>query len=214
MNRTIFFLLTILFLLTGCAPSEENTKRRPIDHEVSVDAGEYTGRGSVFLTEEDAAVIVTARHLIADAEEKGMEEFKVTFSDHTEASAKILLIDEESDLCFIVVPRGEGKALSDSVAFPEEEKTLKEEDLVFLYDGKGEKHSGYLTALKTDAAGVGRDLMSFACSVKEGMSGCGIYNANGEYVGMLIAGDDEENALGVPADRIRDIYKQERRDEE
>ena len=122
MNRTIFILLTILFLLTGCAPSEENTKRRPIDHEVSVDAGEYTGRGSVFLTEEDAAVIVTARHLIADAAEKGLKEFKVTFSDHTDAFAKILLIDEESDLCFLVIPREKGKTLPDSVAFSEEEK--------------------------------------------------------------------------------------------
>ena len=74
------------------------------------------------------------------------------------------------------------------------------DDLFALTDG-GLAQGTFIAAGQT-IEGIGEDLITAALRTDYGMSGCGLYDREGRYIGMLIGGTEDGRAAAVPADRI------------
>lgn len=174
--------------------------------------GHY-GSGSIYQMTEDEIIIVTNRHVL----QYYNDESYVTFYNGRVGSGKLLGISEAADVGFISIPIvgfGYEELLQYRNVRKNEEvyEKLKENDCFFMVDiaselSEPEKYSGKIVDKKRYLEDFGTEMLYGNAYAKPGMSGCGVFDCYGNYVGMLSGGTLYDEIAAVPLDVIMEEYE-------
>lgn len=178
---------------------------------VKVD-GHY-GSGSIYLMTEDEIIIVTNRHVL----QYYNEESYVTFYNGRVGNGKLLGISKEADVGFISIPIV-GFSYEELLQYRNVRKNLKayndlkENDCFFLVDiasavSEPEKYSGNIVDKKRYLEDFETEMLYGNAYAKPGMSGCGVFDGYGNYLGMLSGGTLYDEIAAVPLDIITEEYE-------
>lgn len=181
---------------------------------VRIQGGGHYGSGNIYALTEDEIIIVTNRHVLDYFDGEGF----VTFFNGRTADGRILGLGEEADVGFISVPAG---------LFPFEEllslksvrmrdggcETLNASGSFFIVDAASSPDSpvlceGRILDERRYLADYGREMLYGGCRAVPGMSGSGIFDFYGNYIGILSGGTLQGEIAGVPADEIGRIYRE------
>ncbi len=177
-----------------------------ISAEVTVAAGDLTGRGT-FLELDGTCVVVTAAHIFEYPEKNAWEKPEILLENGTVVTADRYVTDNERDLALIFPDEAEDgpccPAECPAIGTAEE---LGRDSAVFLYDTEWRLCQGSLVETGASIENLGDCLLYFLCDVEPGMSGAGIYDETGRYVGMLIGGTEDARAAGIPVREMEAFY--------
>lgn len=172
---------------------------------VRIQAEGHYGSGSIYKLSEEEIIIVTNRHVL----QYWNEDSYVTFFNGAVGSGSVIGVSEQADVGFLRINK----------AFLTEEETeglcaveisgnpLSKGDALYMidlasdvwqpvtYEGQVLEPLLYLTDFETEML-YGESLF------KPGMSGCGVFDREGKYVGMLTGGTEQNEIAAVPASRI------------
>lgn len=167
---------------------------------VLIDTGKYCGKGMVYEKDNESAVIVTAAHVLVQAESA-----EVTFSDGTVADTDRIYVNDGSDCGFIRVVFSEAgidnadyicSVLKDRSVFDD----VQSGQGVFIADPGAENVLGCRYATVIDSWIYVEDfqeyMMLLSGEADTGMSGSGVLDENGIFLGILCGGN-EDNELAV-----------------
>lgn len=200
--KYISFVLIIsilyIFVLTGCSKGDER-----LNHCVKVITSLSEGQGVVWKIDRDEVLIVTAGHVIEGVNDG----CSVCFINNHVATAEILENHTEEDVALLKV------SISDV-----DEKTMQrikavkpskfvttgafepvEADSFDLYldNSRYIPISGQVDSLKSYVYDLDAEVLVGSMEVKEGMSGGGIFDREGGLLGIIQAGNTEENLIGI-----------------
>ena len=175
--------------------------------EISVRTGSAQGHGTVLQMNRrkrgDVFYIVTAEHLRGD-EEKALQ---VTDSDGNAFTGDVQGENEKKDF---LLARCDGKA-QESVSFSEDlYYQTKQGDTVYYLKSDSTLATGTVVSTSADVEGVGSGMLVIQGDAENGMSGGGVYNSAGYYLGMISAGTDEGTIACVPGNVIVDAFRKVR----
>ncbi|MCM1044576.1 MAG: serine protease [Candidatus Gastranaerophilales bacterium] len=192
----------------------EDGLQRAMTAAVRIDAGKWSGSGVVYEATESGLAIVTAAHVLADAGER----VKVTFYDGWEAECAKYQTFEETDCAFLMVS---GEDLPENykenyaVAQKDRERfdRLESEQSIFLADPDNENGFGYRFALLSESWIYVEDfeqhMMLLSGTADAGMSGSGVYDESGCFLGILCGMSEEERVLAaLPYSIVDAMYQQ------
>ncbi len=192
---------------------------------VQIQVGDNYGEGSIFSIDEENISILTAAHVL-----EGNDVPLVIFYSGTIADCNITYIDSILDVAIATVPTTEIDAYdlihlktirTDASSFNEFEKET--DPIVITLDSeravnprKNQKYnmygSGtgiaesymYGTLLKSEILvdAMGYKMLYAKCSAHSGMSGSGVFDTHGNYIGLLNGGTDNDEII---ATRLSDI---------
>ena len=186
---------------------------------VIVECGDRMGCGNIYDIREDVAVIVTARHILEGYSDSGNftgpednskvdSQIHVTFCDGRVETASLLKEDPALDVAFLevrktlqedmpAIPVGAGgDQVSDSHLMPGTEILLRNALTDEVYAGTVELPAVY-------SEDFGTEMILCYCVVDDGMSGTGLFDDEGNYLGMLLGSTDEGEAVCLEAAKIR-----------
>ena len=187
---------------------------------LSGDGGQASGSGVVISQDDDNIYIVTNNHVVSEdggnnnysfffdfSSTTKVSSMKVVFADGTEAEAIMRGTDEEKDLAVIAVPKSSlNKETIDSIRlakFGDSSKIRLGEPVVAIGNAMGYGTSvtqGIVSALKREVTfsdGYTRTLMQTDAAINPGNSGGGLFNVNGELVGINSAKLSDTNVEGM-----------------
>ncbi len=202
-------------LLTYEDPETENLagmlQRQNGGMMVQLQAGKYLGSGVLYRQEEDSLLILTAGHVLSDAKDG----VRVTFADGWEVETGDYQVADAADLAAVRVP------LSEIPADRAETYCLVNVDKQ-IYDGMQAEDGciamGCRTGVAEDAyEGIllepwiymedyGQYMMWVSAAGKPGMSGGGLFDRRGRFLGILSGRNDEEEWAVVPLNFILTEY--------
>lgn len=164
----------------------------------------HAGQGVVYRWEENGGYIVTAGHVLEGLQEA--EHCTVIFADGKEVSAEMIYQSGTADVAFLRV---------DAVLTEEEQygtvtqaamdkghfDALKEGDALYFISIEKEPFSrieGTLVSPWIYLEDFSLNMMLVKIDCSPGMSGCGIYDENGYFMGILCGVDEEGEAAVLP----------------
>lgn len=163
----------------------------------------YTGQGNVYKSDEEEVYIVTAAHIL-----EGLHEYdacNVLISGEYEMQAEVRYLSETADVAFLVINlKPNGKPDAERIHFLEIKKNrthfdnLKEGSPIYAYSCDGTsntKINGNLTSPWIYLEDFDIEMMLAMLPTRQGMSGCGIYDEEGFFVGILCGSNEEEAAI-------------------
>lgn len=205
-----FDLLENVLLEEGdCQKALENVKNT----FVRIQMGEYYGCGNIFDITKEEIIVISNRHVL----QYWTKDSFISFMDGRAAEGELLYLSEESDVGFLRIPVAQF-AYEELVAMRSVRKSrssyeeLKEGEGFFvlditedryhpeMYPGKILEKAYYIEAFDTHMIYT----QSFA---KKGMSGSGMFNHKGAYIGMVTAGTLQNELAGVPLPDILEAYR-------
>ncbi len=209
LNIAMLFILSIV-LVNMISRNKQKPENRIFPTMVHIFDGEYRGNGSILEKNKDEVILVTTKHLLENGDVTS-----VVFFDETEATGKVVYVSIEHDIGFVSVSREqltkECFGQIDEVDYSEKKyKKLKQDDFMqYAYL----KESGFCALEKGRIGNPYWYVETFSdytlynyCEAVPGMSGCGTFDKNGRYIGMLIGGYDNESAC-LPLGVVIDEYK-------
>lgn len=192
---------------TPSALSPDQIQQELQKTEINVRTGSAQGHGTVLQMNrqdrKDVFYVVTAGHLRGDAGET----LQITDSKGSAFTGDVRSDNTKKD--FLLV-RCEGKAL-ESVRFSEDlYYQTKQGDTVYYLKSDGTLAAGTVLSASADVEGIGSGMLVIAGDAENGMSGGGVYNSAGYYLGMISAGTDEGTIACVPGNVIVDAFRKAR----
>ncbi len=191
--------------------AEEDGLQRARSGAVWVSAGGLSGRGVVYQDTGDGLVILTAGHVMAD----GAEGITVRFGDGREAVCGDYRIHWEADCAFLTLERealGEDYGERYAAAARDGEALDGPEpgDGIFVADPENENGFGYRFAVLLESwifvEDFGQYMMILSGEADPGMSGSGVYDEFGHFMGILCGvGEDGELAV-LPSSVAEAMY--------
>ncbi len=163
------------------------------------------GAGSGVIISQDG-YIVTNNHVI-----EGASKITVTTRDGEEYSGEIVGSDTESDLAVIKI---QAEELSAAVMGNSEDVALGQQAVVIgnpLGELGGSVTEGIISSLDREISIEGQtmNLLQTDASINPGNSGGGLFNANGELIGIVVAksSGSEVEGLGfaIPIDQVKSV---------
>ncbi len=163
---------------------------------VRVESGNLYGSGNIWEIESDIITIVSACHIIDDS-----DNINVTFYDGNSNTAEILYSDESKDIVFL------STTITDTSNYSQiklSDQTPADGENIFVID------PDTLTATAGIVGGsdiyiedFGQNMIYCLLSVTPGMSGSGCFDYYGNYIGMLLGGSDNAEAVCIPVNEIK-----------
>ncbi|NLL80026.1 MAG: trypsin-like peptidase domain-containing protein [Clostridiales bacterium] len=215
---------------------EENIDKAVLENQAAVvrvmQENRY-GSGVLWSVEGDRLIVVTNWHVLAESEwaeweaseEESCKEEGVSlvptaggslqFADGSEAAFRLVFYDAECDVAFLETEllevaeetREKIRLVSTQAACYQ---SLKKGDEIGIVGAGEDGTTLFVTGSVIDKSwfleDFGMEMLYLDGMVKPGMSGGGIFDAHGHYVGMLTGGTREECA-GVPFPVIKKIYE-------
>lgn len=201
--------------------AQEQAERSIVRLDVQGNGAEYFGSGVIWDVTEEGIIIVTSRHLLEEG-----ELLRVVLPDGRETFGKTEGLCQVKDIGFVVVPEDlPEKEKVNGASSDAAEKTMlvvslhqrifdtldAESPLVVLgcsEDGVGDeaRHA----VLKDKAwfrEEFGSDIMVLECEAKPGMSGGGVFDGNGNFVGML-GGGSGNDAAALSMETVNEAYEE------
>lgn len=179
---------------------------------VRLQANGHYGSGSIYLLREDEIVIVSNQHLLQYWDEDSF----VTFSNGAVESGTVTGISGEADVGFLSVSieRFSWQELSELKnvrPMKEEEESLLSGSRLMLVDMAGNAYEpvmkqGELISPRTYLADFGMEMLYGTGDALPGMSGSGVFDGCGNYLGMLTGATMQGEIAAVPASVIEEEY--------
>ena len=208
MKKTLGIILSLLLLglvfLGIGGPQADLTEL-----SVSVSCGDLYGCGTVYDRTKGQLVIVTAGHVLSDHMSDPSKEITVTFSNAETCKAQLLDLNEELDIAFLSVQK---KALTGSQGFvlsrfPATANTPLEGDTIYFVDANTKDiYAGSFGSAALYSEDFGMDMIYCYCAVTPGMSGTGLFDKNGHYLGILLGGSNDADAVCLDASTVHSAY--------
>ncbi len=194
---------------------------------VRLQANEHYGSGSIYLLKEDQLIIVSNRHLLQYWDEDSF----VTFVSGAAESGEVIGLSEEADVGFLSVPidRFSWQELLELRNVRPLRKDMKsDENRVMSGEWEAESLSPGKKLLLIDMASdayhpvmkkgemisdafyledFGMEMLYGTGEALPGMSGSGVFDGYGNYLGMLTGATDRGEIAAVPADVIHEAYE-------
>lgn len=186
---------------------------RMLTTAVQIRAGGLSGSGVIYEETKGGLVILTAGHVMADTKKAAA----VTFYDGYEVTCQEFWLFPEVDCAFLMVSYEELPqdwetryltAEKDRMVFDK----IERETGVFLADPENENEFGYRFGLLLEnwiyVEDFGQYMMILSGDVEAGMSGCGVFDESGCFLGIL-CGENESGELAVmPYSVVDAMYTQ------
>ncbi|WP_081647046.1 S1 family peptidase [Butyrivibrio sp. NC2007] len=188
---------------------------------VSVSCGEHYGCGTIYDSDDSSFIIVTAMHVLEDYYGGVSDEIVVTFDDQESCEATILKDSATLDIVFLSVDKGtvsddhysifdytsDKNISSESSNNVKSDNTLLPGQTIYFVDANtGDIYAGSIASPSVYAEDFGMEMIYCYCAVTPGMSGTGMFDEDGHYLGILLGGSDEAEAVCLDAGSIRDAY--------
>lgn len=214
--ETDFQGLVYLNLMENIILEEENSDKACENVKetfVRISMSNHYGSGNIFDITEDEIIVISNRHVL----EYWNEESYITFMDGRVAEGELLYLSQDRDVGFLRIPT----------------RQFGYEELLQMRSVK--KNQGYYDALNSDESffvlNITSDIYSpemhqgtildkncyipdFDTNMiytksfgKPGMSGSGMFDTRGAYIGMVTAGTKENELVGI---RLPDILQEYR----
>lgn len=227
MKRSIIFTVVTDLLLLAFGSGILHIPETPVMQEENVEqafvnilpctvrlqSGEIYGSGSIYRLTADEVIVVTAGHLLIG----NREDWEITFFDGNKAAGRLIGVSDEADVGFI--------GISMSV--------LSKEDLIqlrrvktdwdvwekfdknrrfFMADVVSDNDEpiciqGAMVEKEMFLPDYGKTMMYGDAYAHPGMSGCGIFDGYGNFVGILSGATEQNEIAAVPLTEIEEAYK-------
>jgi len=177
---------------------------------VRVQTDGHHGSGIIYQMTEDEIVIATNRHVL----QYWNEDSYVTFFNGAVGNGRAIALSEKTDLGFISVYT--------SFLTEEEREGLVKADQKKELPGAGTKiymvdmasdvwnpviYEGEVLESKRYLEDFGMEMLYGEAASKPGMSGTGVFDAKGCFLGMLTGGTDANEIAAVPAAVLEEEYE-------
>lgn len=178
--------------------------------QVTVQGTNYAGCGVIYKVSEENGYILTVGHILIGMQVG--EACKVTFHDGTESNAEVAYLSDVADLAFLrmqlEVQSVDGQE-KDAGEFAGKEVTidksrfdaLQEGDEIFVCAG-GESHTeevkGSVVYPWIYLEDFSLNMLLAKLEASNGMSGCGVFDKDGYFVGILCGTSAEGEAAVLP----------------
>ena len=178
---------------------------------VAVSCGEYYGCGTIYDSDVNSYTIVTARHVLQDYYDGASEDIMVKFENNESCKASILKENIDFDIVFLFVGKNEistdyysvADTSSGSGGSSESGSTLSIGQTIYLVDANtGDIYAGSIANPSVYSEDFGMNMIYCYCAVTPGMSGTGLFDEEGKYLGILLGGSDEAEAVCLSADNF------------
>ena len=173
---------------------------------VRIQADGHYGSGSLLEVSENELIIVTNRHVL----QYWNEDSYVTFFNGASCGGEVLWLSEEADIGFL---KANLQTLSeeekrDLQAIEIAGESPQKGDYFFMIDMASDVwnkklYEGQILEPKIYIEEFGTDMLYGESCFSPGMSGCGIFDMQGRYIGMLTGGTQQNEIAAVPADAIK-----------
>ena len=202
---------------TQCEGSAVDIK----DLTVVVSCGEHYGCGTIYDSDDSSFIIVTAMHVLEDYYGGVSDEIVVTFDGQEKCGATILKDSSNLDIVFLSVDKGtvsddhysifdftsDKNISSESSNNIKSDNTLLPGQTIYFVDANtGDIYAGSIASPSVYAEDFGMEMIYCYCAVTPGMSGTGMFDEDGNYLGILLGGSDEAEAVCLDAGSIKDGY--------
>ncbi len=198
-------LLSGTICLAGCAGKGQTAP----ESIVGVEAGGFKGSGVLYDMDEDGMVILTAAHVVESAED-GVEVF---FGEQTQVEGVIYAVSEHSDVAFIQVP---------SQALPPKKRAefipvkvdkqafdgIQAEDAVKMLGAGGAAREGVMLEPWIYVEDFSQYMMLIQGQADGGMSGGGVFDGNGCFLGIVCGANDAGEVAVLPLSIITAEYEE------
>lgn len=196
-------------------PEEENiadlVQKTAAGAMVRIQAGRLTGSGVILAMDEKETVIVTAAHVLEEENRAS-----VTFVDGFEAEGGDVFLSETADAAFIRLDtgmlQGAGRedyryAAVDKLSFD----ALKTGDIIVVMGSAGgvgaDAYEGELLEPWIFLEDFNQYMMLGRTYAFSGMSGGGIFDAKGYFIGILCGGNEKNEIAVLPWSVINTEYE-------
>lgn len=178
------------------------------DTFVVISMNGFRGSGNVFDIKKDEIIIISNRHVLQYWDEDSY----VTFMDGRVAEGVVLYLSEESDVGFLRISTAqfgyeELVEMRSVRKNPDYYEILNEGDSFLILNitsdiYKPEMHQGTIVDKDCYIPDFDTRMIYTKSYGKPGMSGSGMFDAKGAYIGMVTAGTSENELVGI---RLPDI---------
>lgn len=159
---------------------------------VVVSTTSYTGQGVIYEITRNEIIIVTTAHVLTGF--SAGDNVTIVFPDETSAKAQIKYISNTADVSFLSINLTTQINTSLIKTVNKDRKIfdqIKEKDAVYTeYCGAGEIISPFI--FLTD---FNMDMMLIRLEAKSGMSGSGVFDNNGIFLGIICGSNEDETAV-------------------
>ncbi len=155
--------------------------------------GHSYGSGTVVHTRDNEALVLTCAHLFRDSQGQGPLEV-ITFHQSesgTTVPGEILVYDLERDVALVAI-RTQSPIKPMSIAPPSNQMQVGQQAFSVGCDNGGPRNL-YQTRINSVNRYVGHDNLQAAGAPSVGRSGGGLFNPQGQLVGVCNAADDEDD---------------------
>ena len=222
-----FSVLFLFFLLIFCLTSRTSRQEIPVltqenqekayenmlGSAVCIRGSSYCGSGSIFEIKKDEIIIVTNRHVAEYFDEKSY----VTFFYGGECVGSVIGCSDTADIGFISVdPDGlkkqEKKQLREIGKNRKAYENLNKNSCFFIVDITGdisnpEIYRGAVVEKEKFLPDYGTEMLYGDGTAVPGMSGSGIFDYYGNYIGTLSGATDRYEIAGVPLTTVLAEYE-------
>lgn len=177
---------------------------------VCIQTAGYYGSGSIYRMGEDEIVIVSNRHLLQHWDEDSF----VTFINGAAAPGEVIGLSGQADVGFVRVQTRHfswQELLGFREIRPAGELETQETGILMVDMAGDPWHPamirGEMNADSFYLEDFGMEMLCGTGQALPGMSGSGVFDGYGRYLGMLTAGTLEGRIAAVPAQAIREEYE-------
>ena len=208
----------------GWTGKEENIDKAVLENQAAVvrvmQENRY-GSGVLWSVEKDRLIVATNWHVLAESEWTEGDPAVLSangslrFVDGSEAAFQLLFYDATCDVAFLETELTQlSEQTRERIRLVSTQEmcyqSLKKGDEIGIVGAGGDGElvtvTGSVIEKSWFLSDFGMEMLYLDGAVKPGMSGGGIFDAHGHYVGMLTGGTKEECA-GVPFPVLKEIYE-------
>lgn len=167
---------------------------------VKVMSKDLCGSGNIIEITKDFVFVVSAGHIFDDKADTA----EVCFFNNESRTGQIILFDSEKDICFIRIERDDKLQVLSVNPLDED---LKGGENVFIYDPYEEgATAGILAGVDTFVEDFNMNMLYCYIDASSGMSGSGLFTADGHYAGMLLGGSQDWEAVCLDYKTIKEMF--------
>ncbi len=203
-------IVALIFVCTSCGaangksgasntdtPDFDSSFNCALKSSVKVESGTLSGSGNIWKIGKKTITVVTASHVIDDK-----EDIKVYFWNGDHAGAQVFTNNSEKDYCLLTVKVDDTKDLDLGAVSPSKSLPETGESIFMVIPDYNTASAGLVAGPEVYSEDFSQNLIYCYVDVNEGMSGGGLFNNHGKYLGLLLGGSDEGEGVFLPSSHI------------
>ena len=202
--KVIIASIATLLLLSACIGCSgqgdgnfDTAFNQALKSSVTIDSGKLSGSGNIWKIGKKTITVITASHVIDDK-----EDITVYFWNGDHASAQVFTNNEEKDFCLLTVKVDDTKKIDIKEVKPEKNLPESGENIFMVIPDYNTASAGLVASPETFSEDFNQNVIYCYLDVNEGMSGGGLFDYKGRYLGLLLGGSDEGEGVFLSTDEI------------